>query len=201
MPAKNVLREYDVPAYYHVYNRGAGGRGIFHDDADRGKFISILARHLDRADESVRADGAFYDKYDVEVIAYCLMMNHFHLLLYQQEDVDGITKLLKSLTTAYTMYFNQRYQGSGHLFQGSFKASKIKDDAYLENVTRYIHVNPRSYKYYKWSSIGAYMGRQSISWINSKRGTSKSPSQYMDFLEDAPSKTVLANDLHDQIVF
>lgn len=201
MPAKNVAREYDVPAYYHVYNRGAGKQLIFYDDTDRGKFLSILARHLDKHDEAVRADGVPYEKYDVELLAYCLMDNHFHLLLYQEYDIDGVTKLLKSVTTAYTMHFNQRHKSSGHLFQGSFKASKITNEAYLENISRYIHLNPRSYKTYKWSSIGIYRGKQKSNWVYPERILTKTPEQYMAFLADSPSLPHVRNSLHDQIVF
>src|SRR5690606_25405485 len=107
MPSKKSVKVYDAPAYYRVYNRGAGGVDIFLDDQDREKFVSLLRRHLDPDDRSYRTDGVEYDKYPVDLIAYCLMSSHFHLLLYQDEDVRAVSHLMRSVATAYTMYFNK----------------------------------------------------------------------------------------------
>jgi REP element-mobilizing transposase RayT len=182
MPCKNTIRYYDAPAYYHVYNRGAGKRDIFLDDQDRAKFLSLLARHLDPDDTSVRGDGCAYVKYDIKLAAYCLMSNHFHLLVFQQSDHTAITSLMKSVLTAYTMYFNLRYKGSGHLFQGVFKAARITDEAYLLHITRYIHMNPRYYLKYKWSSVGVYLGDTPPRWLHPDLVDPLSPAQYRQFL-------------------
>ena len=79
------------------------------------------------------------------------MPNHFHLFLYQ-ESVDGITKLMRRLATGYVMYFNNRYGRVGALFQGKFKASLINKDAYVQHISRYIHLNPMDYKDWQYSS-------------------------------------------------
>src|SRR5690606_13474939 len=126
MPAKSAVKIYDVPAYYHVYNRAAGGCDIFLDVQDRQKFLPFLRLHLDLNDTSRKTDGQEYDKYSVELVAYCLMSSHFHLLLYQEDDPRAITCLMRSVATAYTMYFNRKYKTSGHLFQGVFRASRIE---------------------------------------------------------------------------
>jgi hypothetical protein len=182
MPIKNTVKYYDAPAYYHVYNRGAGGRQIFRDDQDRYKFLALFARHLDPDDTSVRTDGRAYEKYDLELVAYCLMGNHFHLLLYQESDTTAITQLMRSVATAYTMYFNRKYEQFGHLFQSAFKASRITNDAYLLHITRYIHMNPRSYMRYKWSSIAVYLGDEVPVWLHPERVHDMSPAQYREFL-------------------
>lgn len=184
MPSRNTVKAYDAPAYYHVYNRGAGKQTIFYNSADKERFISLLARHLDEADNSVRGDGVRYEKYDVRLVAYCLMQNHFHLLLYQETDPDAVTKLLRSVSTAYTMYFNKRYSQQGHLFQGIFKASAISNEAYLAHITRYIHLNPRSYKTYRWSSLGAYLGKWSAPWLHHEQANDMNPRKYEEFLEE-----------------
>ncbi len=189
MPAKNVVRAYDSPAYYHIYNRGANKSAIFLDDKDRAKFLSLIDRHLDPELISKRSDGQLYEKYDVQIPAYCLMDNHFHLLAYQWEDKESITKFLKSITTAYTMYFNKKYRHSGALFQGVFKASRISDDSYLLHITRYIHLNPRRYLGYQWSSIRYYLGASKPpAWLRPRLVSDMSPEQYKDFVQGYEGK-------------
>lgn len=199
MPSKNTQRIYDIPAYYHVYNRGVNKQHIFLDALDKAKFLSLLKRHLDPNDAAVRGDGARYDKYDIELVAYCLMGNHFHLLLFQENDPQAITKLLRSVSTAYTMYFNLRYKRQGHLFQGVFKASRINDEAYLQHISRYIHLNPRTYKTYKWSSIGAYLGHWSETWLHPERILDMSPAKYEAFLEDYETKKALLDEIRHEL--
>lgn len=190
MPIRNTTKQYDAPAYYHIYNRGAGNTPIFLDDQDRTKFLSLFARHLDPHDESKMTDGTVYAKYDVELIAYCLMGNHFHLLLYQESNPQAITQLMRSVATAYTMYFNRKYKRYGHLFQSIFKASRIVNDAYLLHITRYIHMNPRNYLRYKWSSLAYYLGRDESLWVHPERVNDMTPKQYHEFLASYEGKKV-----------
>src|SRR5690606_29088388 len=90
--------------------------------------------------------------------------------------------------TAYTMYFNRKYKRHGHLFQSIFKASRIGDEAYLAHITRYIHMNPRSYMRYKWSSLRCYLGEPPPSWLHPERANDLSPAQYRQFLKDYEGK-------------
>ena len=188
MPINNTVKQYDAPAYYHIYNRGAGNLLIFQDDQDRIKFLSLFARHLDPNDISHKTDSTTYDKYGVELIAYCLMGNHFHLLLFQEADTTAITQLMRSVATAYSMYFNRKYKRYGHLFQSVYKASRITDEAYLLHISRYIHMNPRSYRQYKWSSIAYYQGKAAPAWLKPDRINDMTPAQYSQFLEDYEGK-------------
>ncbi|MFZ1258006.1 MAG: transposase [Candidatus Saccharimonas sp.] len=188
MPIKNTVKLFEAPAYYHVYNRGAGGRQIFRDDTDREKFLSLLARHIDPDNDEKMIDGRVYEKYELEVVAYCLMGSHFHLLIYQESDTTALTKLMRSVATAYTMYFNRKYKQSGHLFQGVYKASWIDDEAYLLHITRYIHMNPRSYIRYKWSSLPHYLGKETPVWLFPERVNEMNPLQYRDFLRSYEGK-------------
>lgn len=188
MPAKNSIKFYDVPAFYHVYNRGAGRSPIFLDNKDRYKFLSLLQRYLDLDDDTKDANGKVYDKYDAQLVAYCLMDNHFHLLLHQEVDAQAITQLIRSVATAYTMYFNKKYKTSGHLFQGVFKARHIDDESYLAHITRYIHMNPRSYLRYQWSSIGYFLGQEVPEWLYPHLAGEMTPVQYRQFLKDYEGK-------------
>lgn len=195
MPARNTIKTFDAPAFYHVYNRGAGGRKIFLDDTDRRKFISLLRRHLiaqppDKPQE--------YTVYDVELVAYCLMGNHFHLLLYQGGALDAITGLMRSVLTAYSMYFNLRHKSKGHLFQGVYKASHINTESYLLHITRYIHLNPRTYPTYQWSSLSCYLGQQD-DLVKLDHIDAMSPERYRQFLEDYEDRHKLLEDIKNQL--
>lgn len=175
---------------------------IFLDDQDRNKFLSLFARHLDPNDDTKKSNGTGYDKYDLELATYCLMDNHFHLLVFQETDPQAVTQLMRSVTTAYTMYFNRKYKRSGHLFQSVFKASHITNDAYLTHITRYIHMNPRNYLRHKWSSLAYYLGRAAPSWVHSERVNDMTPRQYREFLESYEGKKteleLLKEELADQ---
>ncbi len=134
--------------YYHIYNRGVDKRTVFEDKQDFFQFLQMLDLfNVDMACGSV-------DKYKypinleqrgstsllVEVIAYCLNGNHYHLLLRQVAD-DGIVKLMQKIGTGYTLYFNQKNERSGSLFQGKFKSKHIGTDEYLKGLSAYINLN------------------------------------------------------------
>ena len=197
MPAKNTTRHYDAPAFYHVYNRGAGKQPIYIDIQDKDVFLHLLKRYgAHTADQDSR-----YPTYDIQVVAYCLMNSHFHLLLYQYEDAEAITGYMRSVSTAYTMYFNQRYRASGHLFQSVYKASHITNEAYLAHITRYIHLNPRTYKSYRYSSIHAYLNDGDDILVNPNLATTMTPSQYLRFLEDYTDKRHLRDEIKSYLAF
>lgn len=172
---------FDIPAYYHVYNRGAGKRDIFNDAKDKAKFISLMSRYLDDQ-EYVRGDGVPYEKSGVDLVAYCLMNNHFHLFLFQSENMDDVQRFIKSLCSAYARYYNLRHKTSGYLFEGQFKAKRIDSDGYFVHISRYIHLNPRTYMTYKWSSLPEYTGRRVTSWVHPELATEMTAQQYTDFL-------------------
>src|SRR5438105_2134757 len=137
MPAKNVVREYRPQSYYHVYNRGVAKQKIFLEQADKQYFLKLIDRHLNPASEAKNISGIPYRKFDTsaELLCYCLMGNHYHLLFYLNDDLTAITELMKSIGTAYTMYFNLKYKRVGPLFQGRFKATLIDNDAYLVHIS------------------------------------------------------------------
>lgn len=167
MPSKHSIKVYAPETYFHVFNRGVEKRTIFLDDQDYHVFLKYLRRHLSREtsyDEFKRPYRNLSN--DVELLAYCLMPNHFHLLLYQKSST-GIEPLMRSVLTAYTMYFNKRYRRVGTLFQGPYKAAPIISDEQLMHVSRYIHQNPKAqFKEYKFSSLKAYMDKATEDWLN-----------------------------------
>lgn len=194
MPSRNTVREYDIPAYYHVYNRGAGGMSIFKDAQDKRKFLSFLERYL--SDDDAHAD---YPTFDLELVAYCIMGNHFHLLLFQEFDPTAMTDLMRSIGTAYSMYYNRKYKSYGRAFQSVFRASRITDESYLLHISRYIHLNPEEYKTYKWSSLSYYLGAEAPTWVKPERLLDMSPAQYEIFLEDYKDRRAILKEIKDQL--
>lgn len=153
--------------YYHIYNRGVDKRIIFTSEADFERFLMLL--HIANTEESLRLDSVInreHKKYRevllvetekplVSIGAWCLMPNHFHLILRQEVD-GGITKFMKKVGTGYSMYFNQKYKRQGALFGGLFKSKLVGvDDRYLRHLFGYIHLNPLDIKFPDWEkSIG-----------------------------------------------
>lgn len=136
-------------AWYHVMNRGAGRRPIFRSDAYRMWFLSLL--------------GEIRKVYGVEVHAYCLMGNHYHLLVHTPQ--SPLSAAMRYLNSVYTQRFNRAVRTDGPLFRGRYKAILVEADSYLAQVSRYIHLNPVTAKIvkkaedYRWSSYPAYIDK------------------------------------------
>lgn len=171
MPQKNIIKTYAPNQYYHIYNRGVAKNHIFLEQKDKDYFLYLIDRYLnpDSIEQNSKQQNYLKFDNDLELLCYCLMDNHFHLLFWQHEDPRAISKLMKSLCTAYTMYFNKKYERVGHLFQSRYKASRISSDPHLLHISRYIHLNPTNYKNYKYSSYHAYLGQKSYPWLNTDK--------------------------------
>lgn len=208
MPARNSVKVYIENGYYHIYNRGVDKRTIFEDKEDYVVFLHFLKRYLteqipspDKISPTWRID--LFDK--VKLLAYCLMPNHFHLLLKQTEK-KAITDFMRALANSYVRYFNEKYERQGTLFQGIFKGVLIENDNYLLHLTRYIHLNPlevqppngcnlfKNLSEYSYSSYGEYLGMRKTIWIhpeevlsffnNPQRSSLKDILSYQSFVED-----------------
>lgn len=182
MPAKNVTKIYAEQSYYHVYNRGVSKQAIFLDEDDYEVFLGLLKRYLDD-EKPKRANRVTYPSYskEVKVLAYCLMPNHFHLLIYQ-DTKEGMVKLLKSVSVSYSMYFNRKYRHVGAVFQQRYRAVRVDSDDQLMHITRYIHMNPKDYYRWQWSSLDYYIGRKSAAWL--KHDQLSIPRDYRGFLDE-----------------
>lgn len=97
-----------------------------------------------------------------------------------------MTEFMRSLLTSYSMYFNKKYKRSGPLFESRYKASLISEDAYLEHISRYIHLNPRDWREYEYSSLPYYLHQITDEWIKPKRIMElfSNPQDYLHFVED-----------------
>lgn len=200
MPSRHLQKIYAVDAYYHVFNRGVGKRIIFKEDEDYSVFLNLLKRYLglEPVKDKMGREYPWYHK-QIELLAFCLMPNHFHLLVFQK-DAMAMSKLMRSLCTAYTMYFNKKYKRVGHLFQDRFKASMISNDAYLQHITRYIHLNPQDYKNWQFSSLPYYFGYKQATWLNPQLilGLFEGES-YSSFLEDYESHRQMLKEIKSEL--
>lgn len=134
-------------AFFHVMSRGNEGRNIFSSAGDKKKFLDYLEKT--------------HQRFDILIHAYCLMSNHYHLLI--ETPCANLSKSLQYLNSSYTTYYNVKRKRFGHLFQGRFKSILIEKDSYLMELSRYIHLNPCQSKLVKfpeefeWSSYFYYL--------------------------------------------
>lgn len=143
--------EFITEEYYHIFNRGNNKRGIFFDKFDLSRFYLSMQEF-----NSENPIGSIYenrfnntksnqDSKLVEFICYCLNPNHYHFLVKQTVD-DGVIKFMHRLGTGYTKYFNQKYDNSGSLFQGTYKAKHVNSNEYLLHLSAYINLNPEAHQ-------------------------------------------------------
>lgn len=190
MPSKNRVKQYTEDSYYHIYNRGVNRGLIFKEDEDYGAFLNLFKRYLSKEPvlDNKKREYPWLHK-DIKLLAYCLMPNHFHLLVYQA-DQEAMQKLMRGVCTSYTRYFNKKYNRVGHLFQDIYKASRISSDAYLLHISRYIHLNPEDYANWSYSSLGYYLGNKSGEWID--------PEQILSLFEDESYQEFLKSYQYDK---
>lgn len=163
-------------AYFHVYNRGANKSLIFLDDQDyqnfifRGKVLAGLAPLPKRsAKGGIRLTPLPLKA--IEILCYCLMPNHFHFLI-KQNQAHGVKMFIHKLCTSYSSYFNKKYTHIGHVFQGIYKSKHVLEDSYLTQLAAYIHLNPSQPFKWKYSSLSAYIGQDNAGLVN--------PQMFMD---------------------
>ncbi len=177
---------------YHVYNRGVDKRVVYTDSGEYLRFV----HHLYEFNDECTTNNLTYHflkngddemqkrrrEHLVDILAFALMPNHYHLLLKQRVE-SGISKFMQKVGTGYTLFFNEKHTRSGSLFQGRFKAVHVTSDVQLRHVLHYIHLNPRALfaqewseseqvdflKRYRWSSLPDYIGGRSFPSVTQRR--------------------------------
>lgn len=157
-------RLFENGVYYHVYNRGHRKQQIFLQNRD-------YERTLDKIIE-------YKKKFLLNIVAFCLMPNHFHFLL-QENSPGSISSFISNLCNSHSRFYNTKYETVGSLFQGRFKAKRVDKDEYLIHLSRYIHLNPTSlFNFnnqkmmidyilsYKWSSLPIYLSGKPSEIVN-----------------------------------
>lgn len=197
--------------YYHICNRAVNKQIIFHDTRDYFRFLFlilyfqspivfrqtgrlvkefVLSSALDIKDEVVK-------KRTVELVAFCIMPNHFHLVVKELEE-GAIAAYMQRVLTAYSKYYNTKYEKSGHVFQGPYRAIHISNDNQLKYLSAYIHRNPRELAgwrnkedKYRWSSYQDYIAENrwgDLLALNIVLGQFKDKKQYHEFVKTSTAK-------------
>lgn len=180
-----------INEFYHLYNRGTDKRRVFMDIEDYERFISLL--YL--ANNTTPVHISNYKNYQgltlielfsieraetlVDIGAYCLMPNHFHILVREKME-NGISMFMQKVMTGYTMYFNKKYKRSGSLFGGTFKARHVYGDEYLKYLFAYIHLNPIKLVESKWKENGIFNRKKAEKYLDKY--------QYSSFLDYCSSE-------------
>lgn len=167
-------------AVYHVICRGNNRQAVFRDEQDRKRYVEKLS--------------VYCEEKGVELLSYCLLTNHVHLLL--ETPKGNLSKMMQSFQTSYTLYFNKRHRHSGHVFEQRYKALLVDRDNYLLEVSRYIHLNPVAARIverpqdYRWSSYAGYVRGKGISGLKYETvldyfagGRGRQLAQYREFVE------------------
>lgn len=203
--------QFDNDHIYHIYNRGVEKRNIFLTQNDYQRFIVNLyefndiapvlnfGRNLSSQPIEIRLQSP-RKKPLVEILAFCLMRNHYHLMLRQLEE-NGITEFMRKLGTGYTNYFNLKNRRVGPLFQGKFKAVLLDREQHFQHLPHYIHLNPLDFnmpawregrvedaqkalnylREYHWSSLSDYLGIENFPTVTSREFLTKSIGLPADF--------------------
>lgn len=188
--------------YYHLYNRGVAKQDIFKDAYDYRRLLMNFSYYLDdnlksklsiaKKDQNFRSYlQEMPSKPLLEIVSYCLMPNHFHLLVKQIAD-NGITTFIRRALNSYTRYYNIRHDRIGPMFQGSFRAVDVKSNEQLIHLSRYIHLNPfvgnlcRKLDDFTWSSYKDFLTNKKTRLSNPHLiiETIGSSRRYQDFVED-----------------
>lgn len=184
--------------YYHVYNRGVEKKDIFTNSSDYQRFLEILY-YYQYADpkpsfstyKRFKIINFYLNPKIVDVVSYCLMPNHFHLLLKQSQE-GGVQELIRKMLNSYAKYFNTKYKRVGHLLQGEFKDVPIENEEQLLHLSRYIHLNPyvsgltNDLDTYPYSSYPEYLGKtiKNLCIKESVLSHFKNATAYKEFVDD-----------------
>jgi len=200
--------------FYHIYNRGTEKRSIFNRHRDYERFIALLyLANGDRAIDTKRQGRTLSELLTqdrgerlVDLCAYCLMPNHFHLIIRERQD-GGISKFMQKLSTGYTMYFNKIYDRNGVLFQGKFKSTHIDNDRYLNYLIAYLHLNPIKIFDPEWKDNGIKDKQQAEKFLDNYMYSS-----FIDYsghdrtekkiisMESLPAYTTTPKDFHSSVI-
>ena len=141
-----AMRDYNT-SFFHIMVQGIRKEYIFNENNDINTYLKLIYKYI--------------QKYNVKIIAYCIMNNHAHLLIYVEE-IKELSEFMRSINTTYALYYNKKYKRTGYVFRNRYKAEPIFDEIHLINCMNYIHYNPvkakicNSIKDYKYSSYREY---------------------------------------------
>jgi putative transposase len=219
-------KEFVQGEYYHVYNRGNGKMNIFRDEEDFNLFLFRLEENLfpmqntgsaeERLLQRMKLQQKYPNRYiraelpanSFNIVSYCLMPNHFHIIIRQNADIP-VSKLISKVCTSFSKYFNKKYSNVGSVFQDRFKAIRVDNNDYLLWLSAYIHQNPvvaglvRNINDYKYSSYLDYISDRNnricdksliLGMFENKKG------DYIQFVKDSFELIKLKKELSDLLL-
>ncbi len=183
-------------AIYHVMSRGVNREKIFLTNDDYSRFLEYMASAI--------------EKFSVDIFAFVLMSNHYHVLLRTNE--SNLSRTMQWIQTSYSVYFNRNHKRSGHLFQGRYKSVLVENESYWNVLSLYIHLNPlragmvKKLSEYKWSSYHDYVNvRKRNRWVNSEAvlegissSTQDSRKEYRKLIREVSGRE---NDILEEIKY
>ncbi|HEU0085576.1 MAG TPA: transposase [Candidatus Paceibacterota bacterium] len=185
---------FSINEYYHLYNRGTDKHEIFLDSKDYLRFKALL--YVCNSSDSVdiarhfKNGRTFSDLFFVrrkrtlvDIGAYCLMPNHFHILV-KEKIPGGVTQFMLKLLTGYSMYFNKKHKRTGPVFERAFKAKHVNTDTYLKYLFAYIHLNPVKIIDPEWKESGISDIRRTERYLNSYQNSSYLIYQQKNYQEE-----------------
>jgi len=192
--------KFAIHEHYHIYSRGVEKRKVFINQSDYLRFVALL--YIMNQKESFRIENFLRDKSHtiknifkekrgdqtlVSILGYCLMPNHFHLILYEHTE-GGISKFMLKLLTAYSMYFNTKYERSGPLFIHPFRSEHISNESQYVYIFSYLHLNPISLLQKDWKHNGIINQKEATIFLQNYRFSS-----YLDFLRQDRLESLILN--------
>lgn len=213
MPSKYYQRQFVPNYHYHLYNRGAHKQDIYLEEADYATFTDIMVYYLNfpqgkprsyleryKNDPNIKVPNLDTESPDssFHVVAYCLMPNHFHFMIKQVAPpaaYNSPINFMRRVSITYALYYNEKYEHSGTLFQGKYKNILVESEPQLIYLTKYIHRNPLSFlpkpklATYPHSSYAHYLDKTHYDWIRSSEildfFSKKHPQlDYQHFIEE-----------------
>ena len=168
--------------FYHIYNRSIHKQDLFSDISDYKRYLYRIK--------------TYKDQHDISILAYCLMPNHIHMLI-RQNGPEPVSTFIQKLHTAYSMYFNKKYNNVGHVFENRFKTKIVGDGDILAHLSRYIHLIPaklvNKLPSYKWSSYSIYLSNSNDNLLDTnyvlnmfktrKESSDETALKYKDFVK------------------
>lgn len=187
---------------YHVLNRGVEKRDIVRDELDRTRFVHDLYifNNENDVDPNHRfassAKGSRTRDILVHIHAWCLMRNHYHLLVSPlHDDQKNLSLFMKKLNMGYAKYFNEKYERSGYLWQGKYRKILIKRDSHFLHIPYYIHLNPLDYIFPKWRSGAIQKTERVLKYLCEYRWSS-----FLDYYGERNFPSIITTHLLEDIL-
>ena len=183
--------------FFHIFNRGVDKRDVVLDEIDRVRFVQNLFLFNDSQPtphdghiRKKRIQNTHPRKKLVDIHAFCLMPNHYHMFISSTGDIGNIAKFMKKIGMGYAKYFNEKYQRSGYLWQGKYKKIQVEDDEHFIYLPYYIHLNPLDLIMPEWREGKVENTQKALDYLQKYRWSS-----YLDYLGEENFPSIITSNI------